>query len=244
MVGAAHSGGLLRTDPPLRQAAAAQGIGSRHRRGRRLVRPVGRRRVPVDQPRPRRRGRRGRCRRRAACARPQRRADERPRRGARRRAGRAHHPAHDLVAERRVQPRRRHPDRRAHRDDDVRRHVDLVPGARLLDGVHARRPPLHLLLRRAQPLHRVDAVARRRRQHTADARRVGARRPLFVHADRALVGGEAQLRRRAQGVPDHTHRRHRADDRRHHDVLHRAGRDGAGLVQQRGRERGRDLAAR
>ena len=47
-------------------------------------------------------------------------------------------------------------------------------------------------------------------QHAADARRLGARRPLLVHADRALVGGEAELRRRAQGVPHHAYRRHRA----------------------------------
>ena len=43
----------------------------------------------------------------------------------------------------------------------------------------------------------------------AAARRLGARRPVLVHADRALVGGEAEHRRRAEGVPHHPHRRHR-----------------------------------
>ena len=99
--------------------------------------------------------------------------------------------------------------------------LDLAARARLLARVHARRPPLHALLRGAEPVHRVDAAARRRRQHAADARRLGARRPLLVHADRALVGGEAELRRRAQGVPHHPHRRHRAARRRDHDLLRR-----------------------
>ena len=35
---------------------------------------------------------------------------------------------------------------------------------------------------------------------------LGARRSVFVHADRALVGGEAELRRRVEGVPDDAHR--------------------------------------
>ena len=35
-------------------------------------------------------------------------------------------------------------------------------------------------------------AARRGRQHAAAARRLGARRPLLVHAHRSLVGGEAQ----------------------------------------------------
>ena len=56
----------------------------------------------------------------------------------------------------------------------VRRHADLAARAHLLDGVHARRRPLHALLRDAVPLHRVDAPARRRRQHAPAARRLGA----------------------------------------------------------------------
>ena len=82
-------------------------------------------------------------------------------------------------------------------------------------------------------LHRVDAAARRRRQHAAAARRLGARRRVLVHADRPLVGGEAEQRRRAEGVPHHPHRRHRAADRRDHDVLRRAARHGRRLVQHR-----------
>ena len=93
------------------------------------------------------------------------------------------------------------------------------------------------LLRGVEPLHCVDVAARRREQHAPDARRLGARRSLLVHADRALVGGEAELRRRAQGVPHHSHRRHRAADRRDHDVLRRAERDRARHVQHPRRER-------
>ena len=55
----------------------------------------------------------------------------------------------------------------------LRRHPDLAARARLLHRVHARRHPLHALLRDAQPVHRGDAHARRRRQHAADARRLG-----------------------------------------------------------------------
>ena len=109
------------------------------------------------------------------------------------------------------------PDRRPRGDDAVRRHADLAARARLLASTYMRgdRRYTHYYAA-AQPVHRVDAAARRRRQHAAAARRLGARRPLLVHADRALVGGEAELRRRAQGVPHHPHRRHRADDRRDH----------------------------
>ena len=64
-----------------------------------------------------------------------------------------------------------------------------------------RRPPLHPLLRVPQPVHRVDAVLRPRREHAADDRGLGAGRRLLVRAHRPLVGGEAELRRRAQGVP-------------------------------------------
>ena len=51
----------------------------------------------------------------------------------------------------------RHPDRRPRGDDALRRHADLAAGAHLLHELHARRHALHLLLRRAEPLHCVDA---------------------------------------------------------------------------------------
>ena len=117
---------------------------------------------------------------------------------------------------------RRHPDRRPRRDDDVRRHArSRCSCTSTRSSTCAATAASPTSTPRCQPLHRVDAAARRRRQHAAAARRLGARRPLLVHADRALVGGEAQLRRRAQGVPHHPHRRHRAADRRDHDVLRR-----------------------
>ena len=46
--------------------------------------------------------------------------------------------------------------------------------------------------------------------------RLGARRPVLVRAHRPLVGGEAELRRRAQGVPHQPRRRRRAARRRDH----------------------------
>ena len=74
-----------------------------------------------------------------------------------------------------VDVQRRHPDRRPRRDDALRRHADLAARAHLLDGVHARRRPLHATSTpRCQPVHRVDAAARRRRQHAAAARRAGS----------------------------------------------------------------------
>ena len=134
----------------------------------------------------------------------------------------AGHPSVHVVPERGREPHRRHADRRPRRDDDVRRHADLVARARVLARVHARRPPLHALLRGVELVHRVDVVARRRQQHPADARRLGAGGSLLLHAHRSLVGGEAQLRRRAQGVPHHAYRRHRSAHRRDHDLLRRA----------------------
>ena len=98
---------------------------------------------------------------------------------------------------------------------------DLAARARLQHRIPQGRRPLHALLRDAQPVHGRDAHARRRRQHAADAPRVGRRGPLLVRADRSLVGGRREQPRRAQGVPHHPHRRHRPDDRHHHPVLHR-----------------------
>ena len=110
-------------------------------------------------------------------------------------AGRA--PPH-LVRERRLQARRRRAGRRARR-------AWCSSSSRSFRCSYRSTPPrtsaatsLHLLLRRAEPLHRFDADARRGRQHAADARRLGARRPVLVHAHRPLVGGEAQLRRRVK----------------------------------------------
>ena len=59
------------------------------------------------------------------------------------------------------------------------------------------------------PLHRVDAHARDEPQHGAVHHQLGAGRPLLVRAHRALVGGEAELRRRAQGVHHQPRRRRR-----------------------------------
>ena len=58
-------------------------------------------------------------------------------------------------------------------------------------------------------------------QPAAAARRLGARRRLLLHAHRPLVGGEAELRRRVEGVPHHPHRRRRPDDRRDRLLLRR-----------------------
>ena len=52
-------------------------------------------------------------------------------------------------------------------------------------------------------------------------RRLGAGRPLLVRAHRPLVGGEAELRRRPQGLPHQPRGRHRPAHRRDHPVLRR-----------------------
>ena len=59
------------------------------------------------------------------------------------------------------------------------------------------------------PVHRRDAEPGRGREHDPAPPRLGDHGPLLVRADRALVGGEAQLQRRPQGVLHHPHRRHR-----------------------------------
>ena len=91
-------------------------------------------------------------------------------------------------------------------------------------GVHARRRPLHALLRVLSLFTASMLLLRRRRQHAEMLVGLGAGRPLLVHADRPLVGGEAELRRGPQGVPHHPHRRHRPDHRHDHHVLRRAAR--------------------
>ena len=58
-------------------------------------------------------------------------------------------------------------------------------------------------------------------QHAAVHHRLGAGRRLLVRAHRPLVGGEAELRRRAQGVPHQPRRRHRPARRHDHPVLRR-----------------------
>ena len=103
-------------------------------------------------------------------------------------------PPPHLVRAGRGRHRRRHPHRRPDRDDAGRRHLHLAAGARLLHRLHARRPPLHLLLRRPLPVHRLHAPAGRVRQHPPAADRLGAGGPVLVHAHRPLVGGGGQLR--------------------------------------------------
>ncbi len=231
---ATDSGRVVRRDPVLRQADAAPGLRGRHRRSGCVVRARVRHPRPVDPARARRRGF---ARRRfgAGRARPQHRPARRCGRRGRGHAGRA--PPH-VVGELGCETRRGRADRRARLHRDVHRDARIAARARVLDRVHARRPALHALLRRAEPVHRVDAAAGRRRQHAPAPRGLGAGRPVLVHADRALVGGEAQLRRRAQGVPHDPHRRHRPAGRCGHDVLDGRPRDRPRLVQhRRGRTR-------
>ena len=126
-----------------------------------------------------------------------------------------------LVRDRRPVDHHRHPRRRPVGADARRRHAHLAAGAHLLHRLRPRRPPLHPLLRLPRPVHRVDALLRPRREHAADDRRLGAGRRLLLRAHRPLVGGEAELRRRAQGVPHQPRRRRRPAHRRDHPVLRR-----------------------
>ncbi len=80
----------------------------------------------------------------------------------------ARRPPSHLVPEQRRSAHGRHPDRRTGIDRDVRRHPRVVARTRVLDGIHARRPPVHPLLRGPEPVHRFDVAARRGRQHAAD----------------------------------------------------------------------------
>ncbi len=211
-------GGLVRPHPLLREADAAAGRRDRDRRGRRVVRAVVRRRGPVDRP-GRRRDRPGRAGLRALAAA----ASSRPRAGTGRGGGRSRSSSTITWWQNGgVEVRRRHPDRRPRRDDAVRRH------ARSRCSCTSTRPRTCAATVRYTYFYAVLSLFTASMlllvvadNTLADARRLGARRPLLVHADRALVGGEAEHRRRAQGVPHHPHRRHRPDDRRHHHVLRR-----------------------
>ena len=120
-----------------------------------------------------------------------------------------------------VELHRRHAARRPRRDDAVRRHADLAARAHLQHRLRRRRPALHPLLRLPVAVHRLDARADHEREHAAAPHLLGAGRPLLVRAHRPLVGGEAQLRRRPQGLHHQPRRRRRPHLRRDHPVLRR-----------------------
>ena len=65
-----------------------------------------------------------------------------------------------------------------------------------------------------EPVRRVHARARARRELPGDVRRLGGRRPLLVPADRLLVSEEVGVRRRQEGVHRQPHRRLRVHPRR------------------------------
>ena len=65
-----------------------------------------------------------------------------------------------------------------------------------------------------EPVRRVHARARARRELPGDVRRLGGRRPLLVPADRLLVPEEVGVRRRQEGVHRQPHRRLRVRARR------------------------------
>ena len=165
-------------------------------------------------------------RRRRGRARP---AEARRRRGRRRGRGGSTpsstsspiHEVVDVVVERRRRVHRRHAPRRPRRDDAVRRHADLAARARVQHRLRRRRPALHALLRVPVAVHRLDARADHEREHAPAAHLLGAGRPLLVRAHRPLVGGEAELRRRPQGLHHQPRRRRRPDLRRDHPVLRR-----------------------
>ena len=185
---------------------------------------------PVARPRQRLRARRGRRRtkpRRGEAERrmPSPRATRRPAAEGREAHeefdGRARPEVMDVVVERRRRVHRRHAPRRPRRDDALRRHADLAARARVQHRLRGRRPALHALLRVPLAVHRVDARADHEREHPPAPHLLGAGRPLLVRAHRPLVGGEAELRRRPQGLHHQPRRRRRPDLRRDHPVLRR-----------------------
>ena len=116
----------------------------------------------------------------------------------------------------------RHARRRPRRDDAVRRHARSRCSC-------TSTPPTTSPATGATPTTSPSSACSPRRcccfvlaaEHAADDRRLGAGRPLLVRAHRPLVGGEAELRRRAQGVPHQPRRRHRPAHRHDHPVLRR-----------------------
>ena len=93
--------------------------------------------------------------------------------------------------------------------DDPDHHRDRPADSHLLDRLHARgeRFGVRPLLLVPQPVRRVHARARPRRELPRDVRRLGGRRPLLVSAHRLLVSEEVGVRRRQEGL-------HRQPDRR------------------------------
>ena len=182
----AHPGRRLRRHHPVRQVrdqrqarASMERRRGRHRQHGGRAGARHRHDVPVDPPRPRRRG------------------------------SRAGDQVVDVVAERWRRVRHRRAHRRPGRDAAAARHVHLHARADLLARVRARRSPLHPLLRRAHAVQRRHVDDGARREHGAADPRLGDHGPLLVPADRALVGGRGQRPRRAEGVLHGSRRRHR-----------------------------------
>ena len=95
----------------------------------------------------------------------------------------------------------RHAGRRPVGDDARGRHAHLAAGARLLHRLRRTATgatPTTSPSCRCSPPRCCSSCCR---EHAADDRRLGAGRRLLLRADRPLVGGETQLRRRPQGVP-------------------------------------------
>ena len=127
--------------------------------------------------------------------------------------GRARHEVVDVVVERRASTFTVGMlARRARRDDAVRRHADLAARARLQHRLRRRRPALHPLLRLpvACSPRRCSALVMSR-EHPPAPHLLGAGGPVLVRAHRALVGGEAELRRRPQGLHHQPRGRRRPD---------------------------------
>ena len=129
--------------------------------------------------------------------------------------------------------------------DDPGRHRHRLADPPLLDRLHARgeRQRVRALLLVPEPVCRVHARARARRELPGDVRRLGGRRALLVPADRVLVQEAVGGRRRQEGVHRQSHRRlrvrprHAADLR---DVRHARFPAGRG----RGRHAARSSTAR
>ncbi len=127
---------------------------------------------------------------------------------------RGHHLRVDLVG--RLPHRDQLPRRLADRDAPAGGQHRRLPGPRVLDRLHGRRPRILALLRLPEPLHVQHAAADPGRQLRDALRWLGGGRALQLRAHRLLVQEALRCRGRQEGVHRQPRRRLRVRPRDHH----------------------------